>query len=165
MKVIPSLGAQVRARGGQPYKILFDTASELANSFAFAPLLFNQRRQFQIVLDKDVSLYINQIACSLNDISARVDPTIFSPSGPEGLFFNVWDSRNLTKWFIPDSQPLNTGANSAAARSAYRPAPFHVPAHLDLIVEFFSTHTGGTNTDFRMVFTGVLGQVDGAIRQ
>ncbi len=160
MKTVPSLAGQVAAKGGEPYKILLDTAQEADQSFATNNLAPNQTRQFQIPLNKAVSLYINGIVASLNSaIALRTNPVVFAATAPEGLFFNVWDSRNLTRWFIPDPQPLNTGAGGAAARNAYRPAPFHVPNGQNLIVEFLNTHTAALAVDFRMVFTGTLAQI------
>ena len=167
MSTIPSFAGQIAAKGGQPYKILLDTALDTQFSFSTLPLAPGQSRQFQIPLNKDVSLYINGIVCDLDPATAsRLRPTTFTPTAQLALFFNVFDSRNLTRWFLPDPQPVVLGAGMAASRTQYKPSAFHVPAGQDLNVEFVNrSPTLSLTADFTMTVTGVLAQVGGAIRQ
>ncbi len=164
MKTAPSYAGQVEGKGGEPYKIMLNTALSATSSFLANPLGFNQTRQFQIPFNRNVDFWCNGITQTLNRIIAtRLDPTAFVFNASEGLFFNVWDARNLTRWFLPDPQPLNLAAGGAAARNAYGPAPFYVPHGQDITVEFINRAEGAAalNIDFQLIFHGVLAQKAG----
>ncbi len=125
-------------------------------------------RRFEIALNKDSSFYCFGITQNLNEgLASRVDPTAFVGGSQEGIFFNVWDSRDLARWFLPNDQPLSTAAGGSGSRNAYGPAPFYVPAGNNLIVELFNRNPVTIipfSSDFQMTFHGVLANIDGSTR-
>ena len=145
MQTIPSMYDQVSTRKGDPYKILVQFP------FNVTPLTAGTSRPVHVPLNKNTAVYIDAIGCDWNPNNDG------NPCTQENeILVNIYDSRNLTRWFLPDAVPLSLMAGNLGSRLYRVPTAFYIPAGQDLFVEVTNKTVASLGEEINFVLSGVL---------